>query len=140
MKKKGEIIDLGIDGVTAEKSADGQQRVLIKIQKPMLEGEIGSTTYRRGQILKLDQQGIGSRRGYLIGCTISDHDGARLVILQSTRGAYVNVDLTHSKLKRLLRIIADEMLDFSEEFDLILQRRAQLMEILSGDPSSPTNP
>jgi hypothetical protein len=138
-KKQGEIIPINIDGVTVTKSPDGQQRVLIKIDQPMLDGPTNSNTYRNGSVAKHCVQLPTSSRAEMIGGTLSAHPGVRLIIFQSTRGVYVNVNLEHPKLKRLLRVLAIEMRKFADEFATMLERRAKLHELLQAE-TTPSNP
>lgn len=130
MARKGEVIDIDVEGVLVTRSPDGQHRVLIEILGPMFDGPASSTTYKKGRVEKICAQRPTGSRAKLIGATISAHPGVRLVMLQSTRGAYVNLALDHPGLKVLLRKISREMLQFSAEFQKMLQRRAKLLEIL----------
>ncbi len=140
MKQQGEIIDIGIDAVTVMKSPDGQQRVLITLSQPMLDGPTSSTTYRGGKPDKLCSQLPTSRRALRIGTEISRSPDVRLLIMQSTQGVYVNINLRHPYRDEILRSIAFEMLEFAKDFELKLQNRALVYKLIGKTPVSSTNP
>ena len=112
---KGKRVDLGIDGVIAELSPDGQSRVIIKLRKGhrLFAEPNDRNLYARGTI-KRNSSHPGTVLSQEMGMALAALPGVTRIQFRRNEGAFVDIDIQCTYLITYLQRVARELLAYAK--------------------------
>ena len=117
MKKKGETIDLGVEGVSAELSPDGQSRVIMKLHdnRRLFTEPNDRNVYAQGAIKRCAGH-PGTVASQEMGLALVKLPGVNRIQFRRNEGVFVDIDIQSTYLKSYLRRVARELLLYAQAY------------------------